>query len=162
MGNLVEIARFYDPEEAYCVKSFLLSNGIDSYIQNDYYLTMAPWLRIALSGYGVQVMATHALDARELLAEIGSEAPEVGSPANNERIGPTSTQNGVRKDWLWLPVAIWSGIPFVPKTKIGGFNPSLRIILSVIVLLILSYWAWGLWMYGQVILPPQNFFYSFY
>ena len=108
MGNLVEIARFYDPEEAYCAKSFLLSNGIDSFVQNDHYLTMAPWLRFALNGYGLQVMASFEQDARTLLENIGATKLETGEEIK-DNFGYAAALRQ-RPNWFWLPIALASGV----------------------------------------------------
>ncbi len=117
MGNLVEIARFYDPEEAYCAKSFLLSNGIDSFVQNDHYLTMVPWMRIALHGFGLQVMASCEDDARMLLQTIGAALPEVTDDNPSDTTPPSRKTN-----WLWLPIAFSTNVPFLPKPKPGWFG----------------------------------------
>lgn len=116
MGNLVEIARFYDPEEAYCAKGYLLSHGIDTLIQNDHHLTMAPWLRIALNGYGLQVMASKQNEATKLLQEAfaGNNDTELQRSETSE--GIDKTEKKTMRNWFWFPIAFLS-IPFVPLLK---------------------------------------------
>ncbi|MAW78864.1 MAG: hypothetical protein CMI63_01395 [Parvularcula sp.] len=142
MGNLVEIARFYDPEEAYCARSFLLSNGIDSFVQNDHYLTAAPWMRIALQGYGLQVMASAENDARMLLDTIGAAELETAEDS------PSDATPLIRKpNWLWLPVAFSTSIPFLPKPKPGWFGllQSTILLTLYIAVLYLAY-SWLAWI----------------
>ena len=115
MGNLVEIARFFDPEEAYCAKGYLLSHGIDTLIQNDHHLTMAPWLRIALNGYGLQVTASKKNEATKLLREVFA----ANDDAESQRTENSDIADGLKKtkrNWFWFPVAFLS-IPFVPLLK---------------------------------------------
>ncbi|MEO1137216.1 MAG: hypothetical protein AAFW68_11530, partial [Pseudomonadota bacterium] len=64
MGNLVEVARFSDPEEAFCARGYLLSLGIDSIIHNEFHLNMEPYLRIALGGYGLLIVDDREEEAR--------------------------------------------------------------------------------------------------
>lgn len=140
MGNLIEIARFYDPEEAYCAKSFLLSNGIDSFVQNDHYLTMAPWMRIALHGYGLQVMASSEDNARTLLRYIGATPLEIVEEDFVEDIPRKQKTN-----WLWLPVAFSTGVPFLPKPRAGWFGAlqgAALLTLYMLVLYVLFEWLW--------------------
>lgn len=134
MGNLVEIARFYDPEEAYCARSFLLSNGIDSFMQNDHYLTMAPWMRIALDGYGLQVTASSEGDARTLLETVSA------TPSQDAQDSPADTTPQIRKpNWLWLPIAFSASVPFLPQPKSGWFGLLQNTIL-------LTLYMWPLYM----------------
>ncbi len=77
MGNLIEIAGFYDPEETYCAKGLLQSHGIEAIVQNEHHLTMAPWLRVALGGYRLLIISDLAEDARRILDGVGPH-PEKG------------------------------------------------------------------------------------
>ncbi|GJL91025.1 hypothetical protein [Hyphococcus sp.] len=152
MGNLVEVARFYDPEEAYCAKSFLLSNGIDSFVQNDHYLTMAPWMRIALHGYGLQVTASSEEEATQLLRSVAASqpTPEVSLMVNDA--GDDDFRNEKKApNWLWFPVALGTFIPFMPKRKSGVpaiFQHSALLALYLLVLSSATYWM--MWVFSQI------------
>lgn len=107
MGRLVEIARYYDPEEAFCAQGYLRSCGIDTLVQNEHHLSMNPSLRVALGGYGLFGLAGDAEEAKSVLAMVGSEAGALSSDSEGEN----------RRKWYWTPVAIVSGVPFFPRCK---------------------------------------------
>jgi len=70
MGNLVEIARFYEPEEAFCASSYLQSFDIVVIIQNEYHLTIDPAMRIGLGGFRLLVSSEAATSATSHLADV--------------------------------------------------------------------------------------------
>ena len=109
MGSLVEIARFYDPEEAYCAQGYLRSYGIDTIIQNEHHLAMNPSLRVALGGYGLLGFADVKEEARAALEEIPLEAADSVITTDMELISP--------RKWYLAPVAVISGVPFLPRGK---------------------------------------------
>ena len=104
MGKLVEVARFYDPEEAYCAAGYLKSYGIDALVDNEHHLTTAPWLRIALDGYGLRVRDDAFDEAKNALAKIEPVAKRKKSKTKN---------------WIWFPIAFLSGTPFLPVKRTG-------------------------------------------
>lgn len=123
MGKLVLIAQFYDSEEAYCAKGYLSSYGIDTIIQNEHRLTMAPWLRVALGGYRLLTFADFEEDARQALENISTNN-------NNKKLEDQSSTEEVRggqkrrvRNWLWLPIAFLMNVPFIPlyRSKRGLF-----------------------------------------
>ncbi len=125
MGNLSAIAQFADPEEAYCAKGFLLARGIDCIIQNDHHLTMAPWMRVALGGYRLMVIEAFSDEAKAALKEVEI----LNSDESLAQQAPTDEDLGGEykkaKNWVWLPIAFASSIPFLPSKKrglIGAFG----------------------------------------
>ena len=104
MGKLVEVARFYDPEEAYCAVGYLKSYGIDALVDSEHHLTTAPWLRIALGGYGLHVR-------EDLIGEAKAALSKVETVPKRE--------NSTTKNWIWFPIAFLSGTPFLPKKRTG-------------------------------------------
>jgi hypothetical protein len=143
MGNLVEVVRFFDPEEAYCAKGFLRSRGIDTIIQNEHHLTMAPWLRVALGGYCILTMSELEEDARQALKSISkldsNERPLRAAPFS----GAIKPQKRKARNWFWLPVAFMLAIPFIPlpKSKWGAFMQYFFLtLLYALILLVVFYW----------------------
>ncbi|MEM9616927.1 MAG: hypothetical protein AAF936_03110 [Pseudomonadota bacterium] len=115
MSDLVQIAQFYDPEEAYCAKSYLQSHGIDTFVQNDHHLTMAPWMRVALGGYRLLAVDTEAAEAKKALSEVQAIQPEqIGIQPEPSSV---QLQPAKRKSWGWLPIAFMTGVPFLPIYK---------------------------------------------
>ena len=106
MGHLTEIARFFDPEEAYCAKSFLESEGVPVLLQNEHHLSVDPTLRIALKGYGLFTLHEHVEEAKETLNIINAQKVE-------------KIKERKQQEWLWLPVAFLMGTPFLPLSKTG-------------------------------------------
>ena len=84
MADLVEIAHFYDPEEAYCARGFLQTHGIDTIIQNEHHLNMAPSLRVALGGYRILGVSEQREEAVRVLRK-ASEAEKTRSCQNRIR-----------------------------------------------------------------------------
>lgn len=115
MGSLVEIARFYDPEEAYCAQGYLRSCGIDAFVQNEHHLSVNPSLRIALGGYGLLGFADMASEAKAALKAITGDA--AASMMLSEGDAGSDVEFSNRRNWFWLPVAVVSGVPFLPRFK---------------------------------------------
>lgn len=109
MGNLVEITRFYDPEEACCAQGFLRARGIETFLHNEHHLTMAPWLRVALGGYRLVAFAGQVSDAKLALDEINAITPVEDETYEN------------RRNWAWLPLAFLAGVPFVLRYRSWSF-----------------------------------------
>jgi hypothetical protein len=146
MGDLVEVARFYDPEEAYCAKSFLNAHGISTFVGNDHYLTAAPWMRFALNGYGIHVAASDARDAQDLLRTIQASKPENAETTVEESEISDRMQRSRNKNWPWFPVAFFIGIPFLPKERSGWFVAvQYAALLSLYALAFYSLYNWVLW-----------------
>jgi|GEM_PF-3440018 len=76
MSALTEVGSFYDPEEAYCAWGYLKANGVYSVIQNEYHLTSAPWLRVALGGYRLLAPAEEKPVVEALFSNIGTTSNE--------------------------------------------------------------------------------------
>lgn len=141
MAKLVEIAHFYDPEEAYCAKGYLQSNGVETILQNDHHLTMAPWMRVALGGYRLMATSDDEDAAKEALKNIGAEGIEA-APGDAE----PDTQWRRKRNWLWLPIAFGSSAPFLPPLRYDwiGFIQFVALALLYIMLFV----AWGFWVFG--------------
>ena len=122
----MEIAHFYEPEEAYCAKGYLRSFGIETIIQNEHHLTVNPMMRIALGGYPLLVVAGQAEEARQALAEISRQQHE---PISRKR------------NWFWLPIALGSGVPFVPSRRSNG-TPLLHLMFLALFYVGL-FWSWA-------------------
>jgi hypothetical protein len=129
MGRLVEIAHFYDPEEAYCAKGFLLAHGIQTIFQNEHYVTVDPALRFALGGYRMLALSEFEETAREALESIHGQAGEDD---------PDPIQK-TPHNWLWLPIAFLVGIPFVPLLKPKWMLPFQFLILATIGLFLIIF-----------------------
>lgn len=115
MSDLVQIAQFYDPEEAYCAKSYLQSHGIETFVQNDHHLTMAPWLRVALGGYRLLAIDTEAAEARKALSEV--QSPQQEKTDSLTISDSEELKSAKRKNWIWLPIAYLHAVPFLPKAE---------------------------------------------
>jgi hypothetical protein len=119
VSKLVEITRFLDPEEAYCAKGYLKSYGIDAIVQNEYHLTAAPWLRIALGGYPLLILSNFEDEARQALNEVSSRKSDSQDSYLLPHSDSSEPQIRREKNWLWLPIAFLWGVPFVPSQKSG-------------------------------------------
>ena len=115
--GLVEVAAFYDPEEAWCAKGFLAAQGIETFVQNEHHLTAVPWLRVALGGYRLLAMSEFRDDARQALAAVRA----IG---DDQRIEPTPAVVGTLQEsesrgwgWWWLPIAFLFAVPFLPRHR---------------------------------------------
>lgn len=149
MASLVEIVRFSEPEEAYCAQSYLRAQGFETIVQNEYHLTMAPWLRVALGGYPLLGLSETANDARAALRVLpektNTSCPEEDLPKKKQSKHTTVTH----KNWLWAPIAFFWAVPFVPtfKTKSALFA---QLILLAALYAGLSYsigFVGGIWNY---------------
>ncbi len=142
---LVEIAHFYDPEEAYCARGYLGAQGVHTVIQNEHHLNVAPLLRVALGGYRLLAASEDANDAKQLLADVAKAESET-----RPRQEPAEPQDGANaisrraRTAFWFPVAFSFGVPFIPPRQ-SGWRRTLEIaaLISLYVLLI-SWWAGSL------------------
>lgn len=114
MTNLVEVARYLDPEEAICAQSYLRAHGIYSVLQGWDHLAMQPWHRIALNGYGLLCSETRAANAHELLKEVLVEFNS--RDAEFDDFEPLSRSRRLLR-LCWVPVAFFSGVPFLPIAR---------------------------------------------
>ncbi len=144
MAKLVEVAQFYDPEEAYCAKGYLRSFGIDTIIQNENHLSVAPSLRIALGGFRLLVMSDQKEDALASLRDVLPPRHKGDKEALLHTDISKNERSQRRKNWFWLPLVFAIGIPFLPtyknrSTLIGQF---LLVILPFYVAAFWSYFGW--------------------
>ncbi|NOX94469.1 MAG: hypothetical protein GXP04_05045 [Alphaproteobacteria bacterium] len=145
MGNLVQVAQYFDPEEAYCAKGYLQSYGIDTIIQNEHHLTMAPWLRVALGGYRLLVFSDLEEDARQALKSVstsdGFEKLEQLS-SEGEAFGPPKRRI---RNWFWLPIAFLSSVPFIPlyRSNMGLLMQSCVLVLLYATFIGLRFWQFS-------------------
>ena len=132
MNNLAEVAHFTDPEEAYVANAFLNARGIKTVIQNHHHLTTAPYLRVGLGGYRILCFYSDAERARRDLSDIKVYSKE-------EMAAKSEEQASVRKkNWFWLPVALFTATPFLPRYR----SARVFAIQAAIALLILSGFFW--------------------
>ena len=140
MADLVEIAHFYDPEEAYCARGFLQTHGIDTIIQNEHHLNMAPSLRVALGGYRILGVSEQREEAVRVLRKASEAEENTLLPESNQE----KTALRKKKCWPWFPIALLAGPPFVPHWKTGPLLLFQLFVLAVIYPLItyslLSWW----------------------
>lgn len=141
MGRLVEIAHFYDPEEAYCARGFLRSCGIETIIQNEHHLTAAPWLRIALGGYRLMTRSEFENDAREALGSIEEEKSTSAETTMGEA-EPAAVQERQKRNWLWLPMAFAWAVPFMP-TKRKGWVGLLQLVALILLYITFVFAMWA-------------------
>ena len=74
MSGLVAIFVTFDLTEAICVRSFLDSRGIFTFLQNEHHITQSTGtLAAALGGYRLLVADADVQDARRLLQEAAAE-----------------------------------------------------------------------------------------
>lgn len=134
MGNLVEVGRFVDPEEAYVASALLNARGIRTVMQNEHHLTMAPYLRVGLGGYRILCFDSQFDEARREL----KVAEEFQS---DESIGEPDSAGRARKtNWFCFPIAFSFGVPFLLRYRRNWeFAAQLVIILA---LLAAIFWFW--------------------
>lgn len=142
VGNLVEIARFLDPEEAFCAKAYLNSYGIGAIVQNEYHLTAAPWLRFALGGYPLLIQSKFEDEARQALNEVSPRKPDRQDSYSLPHSDSSEPQKRRAKNLFWLPVALLFGIPFVPSLKSGWAYLVHSFALITMYGVVLSYLYW--------------------
>lgn len=119
MTRLVELAIFYDPEEALCAQGAVRAGGCFTLLQNEHHLATAPWLRVALGGYRLCVLEDDAERARLVLGNaLDDTVPAEPADAVLED-NAADKHIRSRKNWLWLPVVFATTIPFVPTFKNG-------------------------------------------
>jgi len=125
MGNLVEIARFYEPEEAFCTSSYLQSFDIVVIIQNEYHLTIDPAMRIGLGGFRLLVSSEAATSATSHLADVLSPVQEETLMPQSHECDQVEQKSPSKQNWLWLVIAFFWFVPFVSKiqNKNSLFNP---------------------------------------
>ncbi len=120
MGSLVEIAHFFDPEEAFVAQGYLRAQGISTIIQNEHHLNMAPWLRVALGGYRLLAIREIATDARAALRHL-PDANELAPAQSGQVEMKESSREYVRqRNWFWTPFAFFSNAPFIPVYRSTG------------------------------------------
>lgn len=126
-----------------CARGNLEARGIDTFIQNEHHLNVAPFLSVALGGYRLHGLSEEKEAAARALKEISKM-----SGAENGRVAVAVDENvsGDKregKNWLWLPIAVLSETPFLPSRKtgfIGGFQTLVLIAIYGVLSLLLTRW----------------------
>lgn len=111
----MEVATFFDAEEAMVAQSFLRAQGIRAELPDSNALGAMPEVRFGLGGYRLFVPAGQAANARALLAEVRAASPSAG---------PCCARCGGRalrriRDWRWplgLMALFGAAFPFAPST----------------------------------------------
>lgn len=149
MTDLVAIAYFFDPEEAFVAQSYLRADGVDALIQNEYHLNMAPWLRIALGGYRPLAVDETATEARAALNHIAEHAPDSSVEVDDPDAGTQLPEPVRKKNWFWLPIAFNSVAPFVPtyKSKPELFTQSVILVCIYAGMIYSMHSVGGFWIY---------------
>ena len=132
MANFVEIKHFYEPEEAYCARGFLISNGISPTLLGEHHLAVEPWLRIGLGGYRMYVPASQKADAIALLEGIGETDATLETEQELKSIK-------WKRNWFWLPAAYMYGVPFIPKFGPASSN-AIQAVILLAIYIILGEW----------------------
>ena len=140
----MEVAQFYDPAEAYCAKGYLKSFGIDTVVQNENHLSVAPSLRIALGGFRLLAISDQKDDALAALRDVGSRQSKDCDITINQTDISQDGYRPRRKNWFWLPLILAMGVPFLPiyrhrSTLVWQF---LLLILPFYVTALWGYWGW--------------------
>ena len=147
MSALKEVRSFYDPEEAYCAWAYLNANGVRALIQNEYHLTSAPWLRVALGGYRLLAPAETKSEVEALFTQIETDRPNDQRERESSLLDRPDNEDSLKnrkRNWTWLPIAVWMGFPFVPNHR-GHVIGALQ--YSVVALFYpLPIWSLGIWL----------------
>ena len=117
MSHLVEIAQFYDPEEAYCAQGYLRSHGIDTILQNEHHLTTNPTLRYALGGYRLLVLPKMKEGATLALNIVEENERLLLAQQNDEERERLKLKKLKATNWFWVPIAFSVSIPFILRFK---------------------------------------------
>lgn len=144
MGRLTELACFYDPEEALCADALLRAHGVYTLLKNEHHLTMAPWLRVALGGFQLSVTSEDKERAASILESIRNiELAENDERPLNEEQGHSERR---KREWLWLPIAFASGVPFIPIRKAGTLHWFQLVAMLLLYSTLLVSWSfWWRW-----------------
>ena len=136
MARLVDIYWFLDPEEAICVRSLLNAHGVEVWIPEEFHMTSAPALRLALGGYRIVVLDAQAADATAIMrASIETTFEEASEPAQRPP-----------RNWTWIPIALLWSVPFLPRLH-GAIQFSLQTATGVLLLASLAI-PWTSWLAG--------------
>lgn len=144
MGHLVQIAGFYDAEEAFCARGYLAARGIDTFIQNEHLLNVAPWLSVALGGYRLLGLSENKEAAARTLkhvSEIRIDEVAAGAMTADEA---ESAHEREDKNWWWLPIAFFSETPFLPSKKPGWVAPfqfSVMVLINGTLIGLMTLWV---------------------
>ena len=143
MSTLIEVGNFYDPEEAYCAWGYLNANGVYAVIQNEYHLTSAPWLRVALGGYRLLAPVGTKPIVDALFAQISSES-DTGELESDDfdHIEAEDKLKNQKFSWTWFPVALFTETPFVPKHRGGVIGALQYAFVAMFYISILGYLSW--------------------
>lgn len=143
MASLVQFTRYFDPEETYCAKSYLQSHGIETIIQNEHHLTMAPWLSIALGGYRLLGMSEDKDAALQALRDVPAVKLS-GNAGNIETIAEMPDEPARETpNWPWAPLSLAHGFPYLPRKKyglVGGFQRLMLWLFYLVAIVMLLDW----------------------
>lgn len=143
MSALTEVGNFYDPEEVYCAWGYLNANGVHAVIQNEYHLTSAPWLRVALGGYRLLAPVETKSIVDALFAQISTES-DTGELERDD-FDQSNIKDNMKKrksNWIWLPVAFLTETPFVPKHRGGVIGALQYAFVAMFYISFLGYLSW--------------------
>lgn len=117
MSGLTCLRRYYDPEEAFVVKSALEAAGVNAILIDECHLGANPALRIGLGGYRLSVPAHEEAAALEALAELESfECDEpIGADVACLNCGGRKFRR--MRSMRWTAVAFLTGSAFAAQNR---------------------------------------------
>lgn len=172
MTDVVCLRSYFDPEEAYVVRSALQAAGVDVILFNDPFLTSFPHLRVAAGGYRLSVPANQESVAREALGEIESfecEEP-IGADAPCVKCGGREFRR--ERSWRWAIIALYVNAGYAAQNRRSRCLACGEVIdndrrplaersfffLCSMALLAVVVWSWKAWLYdlfaGETFLFP--------
>jgi len=161
MSNFVCLRRYFDPEEAYVVRSALQAAGVNVILFNDPILTSMPYLRVAVGGYRLCVPANQESVAREALTEMEAFRTDepIGADAPCAKCGGRDFRR--ERSWRWAIIAFFTDAAFAARNRRSRclacgevvdndrrpFAERSFFFLCSMALLAWIAWDWGAWVF---------------
>lgn len=160
MNDVVCLRSYFDPEEAYVVRSALQAADINVILSNDPTLATMPYLRVAVGGYRLSVPASQEGRAREALADIETYQTDepIGADAPCVRCGGRNFRR--ERSWRWAAIALFYKVGLAAQSGRSRclscgeivdcddrpFAVRVFFFLFSIVILCWIAWGWSDWM----------------
>src|SRR3990167_8439410 len=116
MKDVVLLRSYFDPEEAYVVRSALQAADIDVILFGDSFCTNLPHLRLASGGYRLSVPVSQEALAREALADIESVEPTEPIGADDPCAACDGRLFRRERGWRWAIVALFAEAGFAAQS----------------------------------------------
>lgn len=121
MSKLEPVGAAYDLPEALCLKSFLESQGIPTFINGLHHAQVDWWMIVALSGLEVRVPSDHADEVRDYMTAFRAE------PSHCQSASGCFWEKPIRSFVQLMIVSLMTGVPplWARKRKWGAVgNPN--------------------------------------